>query len=257
MQLVERGKLSLDQRPRGDRAGTAERVQVLEGFDAEGKPRLRPAETRDHSASSADAYLGLRYDIWNGDIVRYLEKTGTPGIIQLHRTPRWTLPLIADPGEKWEYGISIDWAGKAVEAASGQTLDKYMQENLLGPLGMTDTGLQDWRCATTDASPTIHARKPEGLVPTDIEIPQNPEFHMGGGGLYSTVGDYLKFTQMILHGGMLNGVQVLQAGDRRDDVAQRDGRSRVQRDEDRRSVVEQRRRFRRRHEVGFELHDQS
>ncbi len=54
----------------------------------------------------------------------------------------------------------------------------------------------------------IHSRKPEGLVATDIEIPQNPGFHMGGGGLYSTVGDYLKFTQTLMHGGTLGGVRV-------------------------------------------------
>ena len=53
----------------------------------------------------------------------------------------------------------------------------------------------------------IHARTPDGMVSTDIEVPQNPEFHMGGGGLYSTVGDYLKFTQMILHGGKFNGAK--------------------------------------------------
>src|SRR5208283_5764776 len=56
----------------------------------------------------------------------------------------------------------------------------------------------------------IHARTPEGLIPTEIEMAQNPEFFAGGGGLYSTVGDYLKFAQMILHGGTLNGVKVLQ-----------------------------------------------
>ncbi len=83
-----------------------------------------------------------------------------------------------------------------------------MQENLLQPLGMTDTAFkigdgQRQRLAT------IHARTPDGLVPTDIEAPQNPEFFMGGGGLYSTVGDYLKFAQMMLHGGTFKGAQVL------------------------------------------------
>jgi CubicO group peptidase (beta-lactamase class C family) len=146
--------------------------------------------------------------MWNGDIARYIESTGTPGIITC-KNAALDLPLVADPGEKWEYGISIDWAGKAVEAVSGQSLDEYMQDNLLGPLGMADTAFkigdrQRQRLAT------IHARMPEGLVPTDIEIPQNPEFYMGGGGLYSTMSDYLKFTQMILHGGTFNGVHVLQ-----------------------------------------------
>jgi methyl acetate hydrolase len=57
----------------------------------------------------------------------------------------------------------------------------------------------------------VHARTPEGTVPIDFEIPQTPEFEMGGGGLYSTVGDYLRFTRMILGGGVLDGVRVLAA----------------------------------------------
>jgi methyl acetate hydrolase len=206
MQLVERGKLSLD----GDLGAIVPelgRAQVLEGFDAAGKPRLRApkrAITLRHLLTHTSGYA---YDMFNGDIVRYMEVTGTPGIITC-KNAVLMLPLIADPGEKWEYGISIDWAGKAVEAVSGQTLDKYMQQNLLGPLGMTDTAFKIGD-AQRKRLAIIHARTPDGLVPTDIEIPQEPEFFMGGGGLYSTVSDYLKFTQMILHGGTFDGVEVL------------------------------------------------
>ena len=96
-----------------------------------------------------------------------------------------------------------------MEAVSGQTLDRYMQENMLGPLGMTDTGFR-----LTDAQrqrlARVHVRGADGLAPIDMEVPQDPEFHMGGGGLYATVGDYLKFARMILGKGALNGVRVLQ-----------------------------------------------
>jgi CubicO group peptidase (beta-lactamase class C family) len=206
MQLVEQGKLSLD----GDIATTLPelgRVQVLEGFDTAGKPRLRSPKRgmtlRDLLTHSA----GFAYEMWNPDILRYLEVTGTPGIISC-KNAALNLPLTSDPGEKWEYGISIDWAGKAVEAVSGQTLDRYMRDNLLGPLGMTDTGFKIGD-AQRQRLAKIHSRTPDDLVSTDTEIPQDPEFHMGGGGLYATVGDYLKFAQMIMHGGRLNGVQVL------------------------------------------------
>jgi len=207
MQMVERGKLSLD----GDIAAVLPelgRVQVLEGFDASGAPRLRPARraiTLRHLLTHTSGYA---YDIWNADIARYMEATGTPGIISCQNAAL-TLPLAFDPGERWEYGISIDWAGKAVEAVSGQTLDLYMQDNILKPLGMTDTGFgigEDQRRRLA----AMHARTPDGLVPIEFEIPQEPDFHMGGGGLYSTVGDYLKFAQMILRGGTFNGAQVLQ-----------------------------------------------
>ncbi len=206
MQLVEQRKLSLDT----DIAPvlpTLGRVQVLEGFDADGKPRLRSPKRAITLRHLLTHTAGFAYDVWNADILRYLSATGTPGIISCQNTAL-ALPLIADPGEIWSYGISIDWAGKAVEAVSGQTLDVYMRENLLAPLGMTDTGFR-----ITDAQRTrlakVHVRGPDGLAPIDMELPQEPEFHMGGGGLYATVGDYLRFARMILSGGTLDGVRVL------------------------------------------------
>jgi CubicO group peptidase (beta-lactamase class C family) len=207
MQLVEQGKLSLDE----DIASVLPelgQVRVLEGFGADGKPVLRAPKRAITLRHLLTHTAGYAYDMWNADIGRFMAATGTPGIISC-RHASLALPLIADPGDAWSYGISIDWAGKAVEAVSGQTLDRYMQTNLLGPLGMADTAfrigdMQRKRLAR------IHARTPEGLVPTDMEIPQEPEFHMGGGGLYSTVGDYLRFARMILGGGELDGVRVLE-----------------------------------------------
>ena len=206
MQQVERGKLTLD-------GAIAEvipelgRVQVLDGFDADGKPRLRApkrALTLRHLLTHTSGYA---YDMWNADMKRFMEATGTPGIISCQNAAL-ALPLIADPGEKWEYGIGIDWAGKAVEVVSGQNLAQYMQQHLFDPLGMTDTGFRIG-AAQRQRLAKIHARTSDGLVSTDTEIPQDPEFHMGGGGLYSTAGDYLKFAQMILHNGTFNGAQVL------------------------------------------------
>ena len=207
MQLVEQGKLSLDD----DIAGLLPelgRVQVLEGFGADGQPRLRAPKRGITLRQLLTHTAGFAYDMWNADIIRYMEITGTPAILTCQNAAL-ALPLVADPGETWEYGISIDWVGKAVEAVSGQTLDRYMQDNLLIPLGMTDTGFKIGAAQRARLA-KIHARAPDGLVSTDVEIPQDPEFHMGGGGLYSTVGDYLKFAQMILHSGRFNGVQVVQ-----------------------------------------------
>jgi methyl acetate hydrolase len=206
MQLVEQGKLSLD----ADLARTLPelaRVQVLEGFDTNGKSRLRAAKrpiTLRHLLTHTSGYA---YDMWNADIGRFMEASGTPGIITCQNAAL-SLPLTSDPGEKWEYGISIDWAGKAVEAISGQTLDRYMHDNILVPLGMTDTAFKIGE-ARRQRLAKIHARTPDGLVSTDTEIPQDPEFHMGGGGLYATVGDYLKFARMIMHGGTLDGIRIL------------------------------------------------
>lgn len=206
MQQVERGRLSLD----GDIAAVMPelgRVQVLEGFDAEGKPKLRPPRrgmTLRHLLTHTSGYV---YDMWNADMVRYQRVTGTPRTSTC-RNAALTVPLGFDPGERWEYGISIDWVGKAVEAVSGQSLDRYMQDNIFAPLGMDDTAFRVG-AAQRQRLAKIHTRTADRLVPTDIMIPQEPEFFMGGGGLYATVRDYLKFTQMILHGGRFNGVQIL------------------------------------------------
>ncbi|MFZ0602458.1 MAG: serine hydrolase domain-containing protein [Roseiarcus sp.] len=206
MQQVERGKLSLDA-PIKTLLPELANPMVLEGFDADGNPRTRPARgdiTLRHLLTHTS---GCSYDFWSADVTRYLEKTGTPAIISCANAAL-TVPLLFDPGEKWDYGVGIDFAGKAVEKVTGQKLGRYMKENIFDPLAMKDTAFkigdeQRKRLAK------IHARTPEGFVATDTEIPQEPEFEMGGGGLYGTVGDYLKFAQVFLHDGTFNGAQVL------------------------------------------------
>jgi len=116
---------------------------------------------------------------------------------------------VCDPGERWEYGINIDWVGKIVEAVSGQRLDRYLAEHICQPLGMHDTAFTISPSMRARLAP-VHQRGDDGsLQPTALELPQEPEFHMGSGGLYSTAPDYLAFTQMLLHRGTFNGNQIL------------------------------------------------
>ena len=116
---------------------------------------------------------------------------------------------MTDPGTRWEYGTNIDFVGKAVEAVSGKRLDAYLRDHLFAPLGMTDTGFKIGD-AQRQRLVGMHARGEDGsLAPIPFELEQDPEFHMGGGGLYGTAGDYIKFTQMILNKGRGNGNQVL------------------------------------------------
>jgi CubicO group peptidase (beta-lactamase class C family) len=206
MQLVEQGKLSLDA-PIAKLLPELDNMQVLEGFAADGSPRLRPARRAITLRHLLTHSAGFVYHIWNPEMGRYLEQTGTPSITTCENAAL-SLPLLFDPGERWDYGIGIDWAGKAVEAVSGQTLGDYMRLNLLQPLGMKDTG---FRIGTAQRQrlAKVHNRTAEGFVATDLELPQEPEFEMGGGGLYSTVGDYLRFTRMIMNGGTLDGTHVL------------------------------------------------
>jgi methyl acetate hydrolase len=208
MQLVEQGKLSLDA-PIGKVLPDLAAPQVLEGFDVQGEPKLRPAKNPITLRHLMTHTAGFCYDMWNGDMVRYLERTGTPGITSCKNAALKT-PIMSDPGTRWEYGINIDFVGKAVEAVSGKRLDAYLREHLFTPLGMTDTGFK-LGDAQRPRLVGMHARGPDGsLASIPFELEQNPEFHMGGGGLYGTAGDYIKFTQMILNKGRGNGNQALQ-----------------------------------------------
>ena len=141
---------------------------------------------------------------------KYMEHAGIPGVTTCENKAL-SLPLSFDPGERWEYGINIDWAGKAVEAVSGKKLDAYLKDHIFTPLGMNSTGFKltpDMRARLVG----MHGRGADGsLTPTPFEMVQEPEFHMGGGGLYSTAGDYIRFIQMLLNGGTLNGNRVLKA----------------------------------------------
>lgn len=207
MQLVEQGKLSLDE-PIGKVLPDLASPQVLEGFDASGEPKLRAAKKPITLRHLMTHTAGFCYDMWNGDMVKYLEKTGTPGVTSCKNAALKT-PIMTDPGTRWEYGTNIDFVGKAVEAASGKKLGEYLRDNIFTPLGMGDTGFK-----ITDAMRQrlvgMHARGPDGsLQPIPFELEQEPEFEMGGGGLYGTAGDYIKFTQMILNKGRGNGNQLL------------------------------------------------
>jgi methyl acetate hydrolase len=208
MQQVERGKLQLD-RPAREVVPALGEVRVLQGFDAGGKPTTRaparPITLRQLLTHTA----GFAYEIWEEPIVRYQEATGTPGIISCEERAL-TTPLLFDPGERWEYGINLDWAGKMVEAVSGQKLGAYLKANVFEPLGMRDTAFKisdDMRRRLAK----IHQRgDDDAFTPQlELEIPQAPEFEMGGGGLYGTIPDYAKFMRMILNGGRADGQQIL------------------------------------------------
>jgi methyl acetate hydrolase len=207
MQLVTEGKLTLDQ-PIARVLPELASPQVLEGFDGAGEPRLRPARRPITLRHLITHTAGFVYAIWNSDIGRYIEKTGTPDIITCQNASL-SLPLTFDPGEKWDYGINIDWVGKAVERVSGQRLGEYFAERLFGPIGMKDT--------TFKLTPghrarmvSMHARGEDGaLAPIDFAMPEEPEFEMGGGGLYSTAADYLAFQRIFLNEGRAGSRQVL------------------------------------------------
>jgi methyl acetate hydrolase len=208
LQLVEQGKLKVDDPvPAIDPALSS--PQVLEGFDAAGAPKLRPAKRPITLRHLMTHTAGFSYEIWDGNTQRYVKASGMPSTAT-GKVAALRMPLAFDPGDKWEYGVNIDWVGRIVESISGQSIDAYFKDRIFGPLNMKDTGfVSSPEQRARQAS--VHQRGADGaLAPQPLETPFVPEFYAGGGGLYSTAGDYLNFLQMLLNGGSYNGARILQ-----------------------------------------------
>jgi CubicO group peptidase (beta-lactamase class C family) len=201
MQLVESGKLSLDE-PAEKVDFELGAVQVLTGFDAKGHPQLRPPLRPITLRNLLTHTSGFSYPLWDETAVRYYAIAGkTKGL------PR--RPLFFDPDSKWSYGGSIDKVGRLVEIASGEPLDRYFRSHICQPLGMKDTGFEI-TSAQRAREANLHVHKADGtLVAKPLEKANEPHSHSGGGGIYSTAPDYLTLLQALLNGGSLNGVQIL------------------------------------------------
>ncbi len=200
MQCVEEGLLDLDA-PAKDYAPAIGKLQVLDGFDDAGNPKLRPPKTEITTRMLMLHTAGFGYDFFNEHYNRLAEHHGQPSVVTGSRAAIET-PLLFDPGEKWEYGSNIDWAGQVVEGLRGKRLGEVLNERVFAPLGMDDMAFT--RTAAMKArTATMHARAGDGsLAPmNDFALPDNPEIDMGGHGLYGTVGDYMKFIRMWLNDG--------------------------------------------------------
>ena len=200
MQLVEEGLVRLDDPAKKYVPEIAE-IMVLDGFDADGQPRLR-APKRDITLDHLMLHTaGFSYEFFSHDDLKFRNAKGVPSVVSSTFASVRTV-LLFDPGERWGYGVNIDWVGKVVEAVRGKRLGEVMQERLLSPLGMADTGFV-MTPSMQSRRVTIHDRAMDGkLTPLpDLVLPQPPEMDMGGHGLYSTVADYMKFIRMVLNDG--------------------------------------------------------
>ena len=200
LQCVEEGLLDLDA-PAKNYAPALGKLQVLDGFDNSGNPITR-APKRDVTTRMLMLHTaGFGYDFFNAQYNRLAEDHGQPSVITASRGSIET-PLLFDPGDQWEYGTNIDWAGQVVEGVRGKRLGEVMKDHVFDPLGMSDIGyVMNPSMASRRA--TIHLRGQDGSLDpqTDLVLTQEPEVDMGGHGLYSTVGEYMKFIRMWLNDG--------------------------------------------------------
>src|SRR5476651_1276390 len=201
MMLVEEGKLALD-------APVARYIPQIADMRVglEGAPQKRPMQVIDllrHTSGFTYADEGTdelhkAYDRI-GSFRR--DKTLADLVDDLAR-----MQLVHQPGEVWEYSHGVDVLGRLVEIASGQPLDRFFEDRIFKPLGMVDTGFfvpPDKLARVVD--PIARGR------PRLWDITKPTTLFMGGGGLASTAPDYLRFAQMLLNGGELDGARILAA----------------------------------------------
>jgi methyl acetate hydrolase len=194
LQLVEQGRLALDQDAGALLPAVAE-APILEGFDADGAPILRAARAPVTVRHLLTHTSGFGYPFMSPELARYAAHAGAPLSQPL------AMPRLFEAGERWRYGVSTDFVGQIVEAVTGEGLDAYLKRAVFEVLGMDDT--------TFALSPDqarrqakMHARRPDGgLAPMAFAPPPPPNPMLGGGGLYSTAGDYLALLKALLNGG--------------------------------------------------------
>lgn len=207
LQLVEEGRLDLDA-PAARYAPEIGKLQVIDGFESDGEPRLRAPK---RAITAKDLLLhraGFGYDFFNETYRRLAEEQGQPSVITASKAALMT-PLLFDPGEKWEYGSNIDWLGQVIEGVTRERLGEVFRKRIFEPLGMTETSF-DLTDPLRQRLAGMHQRAPDGtLEAIDFELPADPEVHMGGHGLYGTVGDYMRFIRMWLNDGRGEHGQVL------------------------------------------------
>jgi CubicO group peptidase (beta-lactamase class C family) len=201
MMLLEEGKLRLDD-PVSVHLEGYDKLQVIAKFNAaDATYETRPAKTVMTIRHLLTHTSGIGYAFTNPIEYAVTNKT---------KKGEWELPLLDDPGTKWNYSASTRVLGFIVEKVTGSPLEPWYQEHIFKPLGMIDTS---WAVAADKQSrlPTQYTRFSGTLMAlpkTPVPSRPTPPFR-GDGGLYSTVDDYSKFVRMLLNGGTLNGKKIL------------------------------------------------
>lgn len=168
-----------------------------------GAPLKRPMTVQDLMRHTS----GLTYGLFgNSEVDQMYRKANIFGAKSLEDMVKIIagMPLLHQPGEAWEYSVSTDVLGRVVEVTSGTDLDTFIQERITGPLKMNDTGFWVKESAISRlAKPDTQSNLPFS------DAAQKPAIFSGGGGMFSSAGDYARFAQMLLNGGELEGVRIL------------------------------------------------
>ncbi len=211
LQLVERGELSLDT-PIAEFFPEFAEQRVLAGDGPDTVPLERPVTVRHlmmHTSGLTYAFLA-EPSLSRRYAVAQLAAPGEDARTQARKLA--ALPLMSQPGTRWQYGRSTDVLGALVEAVSGQRLDEYFESHITGPLGMAHTGFVAPSDETSRLARLYGDDGAGGLrIVAGDRVEPSPTFCSGGGGLVSTLDDYLRFCRCLANGGELDGVRLLRA----------------------------------------------
>jgi methyl acetate hydrolase len=202
MQLVEQGRFAIED-PVAKYLPEFAKLSVFESFDgATGAYRVRPATKTLTIRHLFTHTSGLGYGFTDPTVRDFKPRAGEEYPVG---------PLVFEPGERWLYSTSVDWLGRLVERISGLSLEDYFRQRIFTPLAMADTFYfvpKDKEARLV----TVNRRLADGTMVKDAMQPPTSGFTpIGGGGLSSTAGDYIRFTRAMLNGGELDGARILSA----------------------------------------------
>ena len=218
MMLVEEGKIQIDDplilylpEFKGLKVGVERIVPET------GKPQLSLEEPR--RAPTIQDLLrhtsGFTYDVFGDSFVKRAYQAAnarnTNQTLAEFTSRLAKLPLAYQPGTTWEYSVSTDVLGRVIEVVSGVPFDQFVSDRILKPLKMTSTGFfvpeqERGRLAEPQIDPRTGTRP---ALLAGFDVTRKPVFPSGGGGMVSTAADYVRFSQMLLNGGELDGVRLL------------------------------------------------
>ena len=199
LQLVEQGRLALDDTVESILPEFGE-LKVLDGFDADNKPRLRAPASRATVRQLMTHSAGLGYFFVSEKLARFHAVTGAPHAMTGLKASL-SVPLAHDPGTAWEYGVNTDWLGLVVEKISGASLGAYLKQHVYGPLRMNESTFAPSAEQKARLLRVMQRQADGTLEPSVLDLPPTSEWEAGGHGSYGTIQDYGRFVQAWLNDG--------------------------------------------------------
>jgi CubicO group peptidase (beta-lactamase class C family) len=203
MQLVEAGRVKLDE-PAATYLQELAAVRVLDAGT------LRAAKTAPTVRHLLTHTAGFGYEFMSRDILGLVAKKEIPSMMA-GGDGFLKAPLLFEAGTRWEYGINTDWLGRLVERVSGQSLEVYFRQKIFDPLGMPDSFFNVPPDKQSRIVPTFQRTEDGGLAQQPRPPAKPVEFLSGGGGLFSTAPDYMKFVRALMAGGRFGEQRILSA----------------------------------------------